>query len=343
MSGADHAIEITFSELAQYYGCGAQYRLRTLIGFQPPLVARARLRQGRPPHAPRQVSEQVRRYGREADSDAARPALRRRLLPPGRQQGGPPSNEDTAPGSWSTATSASGITVSTRAWEVERPFELHLGDAVVVGRADVILDDSDGKERLTIVDYKTADGEGEHHQFQLQVYTDAGRREGLTVDRAFVHDLRSKETSNRIPVPVDGEDVQRAEDLVRELIGVDCATVFEAKPERERCSHCDVRAMCADRGRLTRIDSKQTSLQLACAGLGSVRRVLAALPTDASCEPSMPILYFGDTRRLRIARRSRLSPSGSTPSLRRVPRPVTPGDRLPWSRANGSRATTRSI
>jgi DNA helicase-2/ATP-dependent DNA helicase PcrA len=35
---AQSVLEITFSELAQYRDCGMQYRLRTLIGFQPPLV-----------------------------------------------------------------------------------------------------------------------------------------------------------------------------------------------------------------------------------------------------------------------------------------------------------------
>ena len=38
-------------------------------------------------------------------------------------------------------------------WAVERPFELHLGDAVEwLGRADVIIDESVGEERLTIVE-----------------------------------------------------------------------------------------------------------------------------------------------------------------------------------------------
>jgi DNA helicase-2/ATP-dependent DNA helicase PcrA len=242
--GADRAMEITFSELAQYYRCGKQYRLRTLIGFQPPLVAE--LGYGKAVHHMlRQVSEHVRRYGRKPtpkqldrlfDDDfylpAANKAGHRQMKNRGREL------VDRYLDEWDHELQ--------RVWEVERPFELHLGNAVVLGRADVILDESDGKERLTIVDYKTADGEGEHHQFQLQVYTDAGRREGLTVDRAFVHDM-SKETSNRITVPVDESDVLRAEDLVRDLISGLSARVFEAKPDRERCSRCDVRAMCPER------------------------------------------------------------------------------------------------
>ena len=66
--------------------CGVQYRLRSLIGFQPPLVARARLRQGRPPLL-RQVAEHVRTYGKKPTPKQLEQAVRRRLLSPGREQG----------------------------------------------------------------------------------------------------------------------------------------------------------------------------------------------------------------------------------------------------------------
>lgn len=57
---ADEVLEISFSELAQYRSCGMQYRLRTLIGFQPPLVPE--LGYGKAVHhVLRQVSEHVHR------------------------------------------------------------------------------------------------------------------------------------------------------------------------------------------------------------------------------------------------------------------------------------------
>src|SRR5205823_3550424 len=71
-----------------------------------------------------------------------------------------------------------------RVWAVERPFSLHFGDATIDGRADVILDESGIEEWLSIVDYKTAADAHERHEFQLRVYTEAGRREGLAVERA---------------------------------------------------------------------------------------------------------------------------------------------------------------
>ena len=76
-----------------------------------------------------------------------------------------------------------------RTWATERPFELYLPGVVVSGRADVIYDEHDGvADNLAIVDYKTATGE-DIQPLQLQVYADAGRREGLTVGAAFVHDM----------------------------------------------------------------------------------------------------------------------------------------------------------
>jgi DNA helicase-2/ATP-dependent DNA helicase PcrA len=70
-----------------------------------------------------------------------------------------------------------------RVWETERPFELHLDGVTVSGRADVILDQEGGvPTALAIVDHKTSTtGEPAEHALQLQVYADAGLREGLDV------------------------------------------------------------------------------------------------------------------------------------------------------------------
>jgi len=47
---------------------------------------------------------------------------------------------------------------------------------------------------LAIVDYKTStSGDMSEHSLQLQVYADAGRREGLDVRAAYVHDLKGHE------------------------------------------------------------------------------------------------------------------------------------------------------
>jgi DNA helicase-2/ATP-dependent DNA helicase PcrA len=235
-------LEITFSELAQYRECGMQYRLRTLIGFQPPLVPE--LGYGKAVHhVLREVAQFVGRRKRAPnekeldrlfDDGFYLPAANRFAYREMRRQAR--ALVDRYVADWEDDLH--------RVWEVERPFELHLGGVTVIGRADVIVDHSDGEERLSIVDYKTAAAEGEQHGFQLQVYTDAGRREGLTVERAFVHDLRN---ASRIEVDVQNAAIEQTEDLVIDLTTNLRARTFDPNPGADRCKRCDVRALCQAR------------------------------------------------------------------------------------------------
>jgi DNA helicase-2/ATP-dependent DNA helicase PcrA len=241
---AEEVLEISFSELAQYRECGMAYRLRTLVGFQPPLVPE--LGYGKAVHhVLRQVAEHVERYGKKPT-----PKQLDRLFDDGFYL--PAANKPAHREMKKKARDLVDRYLTDwdhdleRVWEVERPFELHLGDATVIGRADVILDRSNGAEKLTIVDYKTAESEGEQHAFQLQVYTDAGRREGLDVERAFIHDLK-REQPGRIPVDVTSDAVGKAEDMVRDLVGGLRARTFVPNPHAKRCSRCDVRLMCKGR------------------------------------------------------------------------------------------------
>ncbi len=235
-------LEATFSDLASYKECGLAYRLRRQIGFQPPLAPE--LGYGRAVHhVLRRLADHVRRYRRKPtpkeldrlfDDEFYLPAANRPAYAEMRKRAR--DLVDKYVTEWETDL--------YRTWEVERPFELHLGDATVSGRADVILDEAEGgPPRLTIVDYKTAADNHESHDFQLQVYTDAGRREGLDVDRAFVHDLRE---GNRFAVPVNEPDVKTAEDLVRELVKGMRHRQYIAKPGKV-CNRCDVKPICKHR------------------------------------------------------------------------------------------------
>ena len=105
---------------------------------------------------------------------------------------------------WCSSTSPTTSTDLQRTWATERPFELYLPGVVISGRADVIYDEHDGRpDNLAIVDYKTSTG-GSIEPLQLQVYVEAGRREGLTVDAAFIHDMG---TTTRHDVPVSDADI----------------------------------------------------------------------------------------------------------------------------------------
>jgi DNA helicase-2/ATP-dependent DNA helicase PcrA len=130
-----------------------------------------------------------------------------------------------------------------RVWEVERPFELHLDGVTVAGRADVILDREGGAPTaLAIVDYKLATHRATHgYDLQLQVYTDAGRREGLDVRGAYVHDLKA---ASRNPVPVGPEAIGRAETGVARAAARIRKRDYQPSPGL-RCRSCEVRTICA--------------------------------------------------------------------------------------------------
>jgi DNA helicase-2/ATP-dependent DNA helicase PcrA len=136
-----------------------------------------------------------------------------------------------------------------RVWETERPFELHLDGVVVSGRADVILDKEGGVETaLAIVDYKTSVSQDADHALQIQVYADAGRREGLDVRGAYVHDLRAsaaKDPGARAPVAIGAADVAAAEAKVLDAAERIRAKDFAPSPGT-RCRKCEVRTVCRD-------------------------------------------------------------------------------------------------
>ncbi len=127
-------------------------------------------------------------------------------------------------------------------WETERPFELHLDGMTVAGRADVILDREGGVlTALAIVDYKTSTSGGAlEHALQLRVYADAGRREGLDVQAAYVHDLKA---AAREPVTVDQDAIDRAEATVADAAALIRAREYQPNPGA-RCRRCEVRTIC---------------------------------------------------------------------------------------------------
>jgi DNA helicase-2/ATP-dependent DNA helicase PcrA len=129
-----------------------------------------------------------------------------------------------------------------RVWESERPFELRLDGITVTGRADVILDREGGKPAaLAILDYKTSTSDEAEHELQLQVYADAGRREGLDVRAAYVHDLKA---SSRAAADVTGAGVTAAEEKVSEAGRRIRVRDFAPNPGL-RCRSCEVRTVCA--------------------------------------------------------------------------------------------------
>jgi DNA helicase-2/ATP-dependent DNA helicase PcrA len=238
---AEEPVTLSFSQLASFLDCGMAFRLRSLIGFEPRLAPE--LGYGKAVHhILRAVAERTRLDGRVPDS-----AVIGRILDEGFYL--PTANKAAHDNLKAAARklveryAKDHADDLRRVWETERPFELRLDGITVIGRADVILDHEGGVPgSLALVDYKTStNGDPGVHDLQLQVYVDAGRREGLTVRGAYVHDLGK---ATRTDVEVDSRAVAAAEKVVREAADRIRARDYLPAPG-SRCRGCEVRTVCA--------------------------------------------------------------------------------------------------
>lgn len=239
VASGDRDIEITFSEMASFMDCGMAFRLRNQFGFQPRLAPE--LGYGKAVHhVLRMVAERTVEVGRVPSPDEITRLLDDDFYLPAANK---PAHENLK----SAARRLIDDYVTNhaddlrRVWETERPFELYLDGVTVSGRADVILDEEGGiPSALAILDYKTSTDPDSDHGLQLQVYADAGRREGLDVRGAYVHDLKA---GARIPVDVTDAAIDDAEEQVIEAATQLRARQFDPNPG-DRCRTCDVRAIC---------------------------------------------------------------------------------------------------
>ena len=207
-------LSITFSELADFKACGLSYRLRTLIGFQPSLAPE--LGYGKAVHhIMRNIAEHTRRHRAPPSPDPLALIFDDSFFLPAANKPGHRQMKSAARRLVDKYIEHYGEELK-RVWAVERPFELHLPNATVKGRADVILDEEDGViSSLAVVDYKTAADEDREYERQLQLYADAGRREGLNVRAAYVHDLNA---GDRLEIAVSTPMLGEAEAEVISLV-----------------------------------------------------------------------------------------------------------------------------
>ncbi len=234
-------VALTFSELAAYRACGFAYRLRNLLGFQPFLAPE--LGYGKAVHhVLREVAEYTIRHGRPPDFQEAYRMLDEGLFLPAASKPAHHQLKEAARHLLRSYLTEYDDDLR-RVWETERPFELHLPTAIITGRADVILDNENGgAQSLAIVDYKTSTDEEarDDYALQLAVYTDAGRREGLDVSAAYIHDLKA---ADRHRVDVSPEAITASEQTVEKTARDLRNRVFRAHPGRP-CKRCDVRRLC---------------------------------------------------------------------------------------------------
>ncbi len=244
---AEELLAISFSELANYKNCALAYRLRSLIGFQPSLAPE--LGYGNAVHhIMRSVAEFTRRH-------RVSPSPAQLNLIFDEEFYLPAANKTSHVVMRESALQLVNAYIDhhsddlARVWAMERPFELHLPNVILTGRADVILhaEDTGAPASLAIVDYKTATDDTIDYAWQLQIYADAGRREGLDVRAAYVHDLK---TARRHEVDIGNEALHRAETEVVSLVDGLKARQFDPSPGPP-CRSCDVKALCKHRTRAT--------------------------------------------------------------------------------------------
>ena len=235
----DDTIELTYSELAAFLDCALAYRFRSLLGFQPRLAPE--LGYGKAVHhVLRTVADHTQATGAVPTPAEINGILDRSFFLPTANKPAHRQLKDAALRLINEYTSSHADDLH-RVWETERPFDLHLDDITIVGRADVILDKEGGvPTALAILDYKTSTTAGIDHGLQLQVYADAGRREGLDVRGAYVHNLK---LGAREEVDVGAAAIDTAERTIGEAAERLRARDYAPAPG-PRCRGCEVRTVC---------------------------------------------------------------------------------------------------
>ncbi|PQM53301.1 ATP-dependent DNA helicase [Mycolicibacter virginiensis] len=239
-SSAEADLTITYSELAAFKSCPRSYLLKNELGFMPAI--QQELGYGNAVHhTMRVLAERTQATGAVPTEQQVDQLLNSEFFLPYANKASHREMRDKARRlvmRYVTEHSSDLL----RTWATEHPFELYLDGAVISGRADVIYDNHDGEiGRLVIVDYKTSTG-GQIDPLQLQIYTEAGRREGLDVGGAFIQDLGAEK---RYDVEIDTKSISDAEKQIIATVETLRRREFEPKPERRKCRQCDVRQVCS--------------------------------------------------------------------------------------------------
>ena len=230
---------ITYSELESYLACPQSYLLRNELGFMPPV--KSEIGYGNAVHhVMRMISEHARATGELPKPKMINDLLNSDFFLPFANKAAHKEMREKARQLIFKYVNEHREDI-TRTWATERPFELYLEGVVISGRADVIYDEHDGViDNLAIVDYKTATG-AEIRPLQLQVYADAGRKEGLTVGAAFINDMS---TATRHQVDVTDESLKEAELQVTYAAERLKKREFPPSPAKQKCILCDVKTIC---------------------------------------------------------------------------------------------------
>jgi ATP-dependent DNA helicase UvrD/PcrA len=237
----DQIVSLSFSELSAFANCGYAYRLRTDLGFEAPLAQE--LGYGKAVHhILRTVADQARTSKKIPTKKQLDALFNGDFYLPAATKPAHRLMKQAARRLIGTFVDAHGGGL-LKVYAVERPFELHLSNAIVSGRADVIIrHDGSGEPEYEIDDYKVSEGNDlKPYDRQLRTYTSAGRREGLQIIEANIFDL--KKGAQKRAVDISPTKIVEAETEVIGLAERLKSRDFIPSPG-SRCRECDVRLLC---------------------------------------------------------------------------------------------------
>jgi len=237
----DEIVSLSFSELSAFADCGYAYRLRTDLGFEAPLAQE--LGYGKAVHhVLRAIADKTRILKKLPTASQLDALLNREFYLPAATKPAHRLMKDAARKLIGKFVDQHGKGLRN-VYAVERPFQLHLSNAIVSGRADVIIrNDAAGVPRYEIDDYKVSEGNDlKPYDRQLRTYASAGRREGLRIVEANIFDL--KKGAQKRSVDISPIKIAETETEVVGLVQRLKSREFEPFPGI-RCRECDVRQLC---------------------------------------------------------------------------------------------------
>ncbi len=237
----DERPTLTFADVACYAVCPLSYRYRVNLGFEAPRAQE--LGYGRSIHQIlRRLSELV-----QAKGELPRPREVERVF----------NDEFYLPYADRAAFAAMRDRAQRlvdryladfsdelrKTWDVGRPFELHLPEGNLIGRADVVWRQNAAGCAVVRYETRVLPHSERLHRLELAAYAAAARGEGVDVREAYVHDLSADAAEARTVIATDADATGRALDELRGLVTGIRERRFAAEPG-PHCRECDVRLVC---------------------------------------------------------------------------------------------------
>lgn len=239
----------SYSEMAYYLGCGYDYKMRFIYGFNPGIVQA--LGFGKQIHnlinllhkdfedtqtipSPKRIKQLVEehfylRYASTTLTEQLKTSAQKSLAQYVKM--------------WETDFT---LTVKT-----ERPFEMEFKNALISGSIDMIKRESDDGSVLEIIDFKTGKAENdlmEKYELQVQLYTLAAREAlGLNTQIAMVHFLDATK-KERLQVGTSDYALENAKQQIGYAIdGITQMNFKRDARNNKKCASCDWKSICAKR------------------------------------------------------------------------------------------------